>query len=342
MRAIALLLNPMPLLLNVSGETQGLLQRMYRQSRHHQVRQRAHCVLLYSQGMSIRELLTVFPVQQKTIYNWLNAWEQGGCAGLYNRPGRGKKPKLNAEQKAQVRRWAAASPRQVKGVIAKIKETWDIDVSRETLKRVLKACRMSWRRMRRVPAKHPPSADYAAKRYALEWLKRLDAAGVIALYYLDETGFTLEPPIPYAWQTVDETLGIPSQKSKRFNVLGFMHRQNGLESYVSEQSVTSDVVAACIETFFPQVEKPTVIVMDQASIHTGQQMRERRDEWAARGLHLFDLPTYSPELNLIEILWRFMKYEWIEIEAYESWASLKRHVEEMLVGFGDKFVINFA
>ncbi|MBE9064113.1 transposase [cf. Phormidesmis sp. LEGE 11477] len=98
----------------------------------------------------------------------------------------------------------------------------------------------------------------------------------------------------------------------------------------------------CIEAFFPQVEKPTVIVMDQASIHTGQQIRERRDEWAARGLHLFELPTYSPELNLIEILWRFMKYEWIEIEAYQSWESLKRHVEAMLVGFGDKFVINFA
>ena len=37
-----------------------------------------------------------------------------------------------------------------------------------------------------------------------------------------------------------------------------------------------------------------------------------------------------------------MKYEWIDIEAYESWNALKKHVEEMLVGFGDKFVINFA
>ncbi|WP_445305668.1 transposase [Microcoleus sp. herbarium2] len=28
---------------------------------------------------------------------------------------------------------------------------------------------------------------------------------------------------------------------------------------------------------------------------------------------LFELPSYSSELNLIEILWRFIKYEWIEI-----------------------------
>lgn len=332
----------MSLALNVSPETQSLLQRMYRQSRHHQVRQRSHCVWLYSQGMEVGELLMVFPVQQKTIYNWLNAWQQRGCAGLYNRTGRGGKPKLSDAQKAQVKRWVEASPRQLKPVLRKIKETWDIEVSLDTLKRVLKALGMSWRRLRRVPAKYPPSTEYARKRSALEVLKRLDAAGVIQLYYLDETGFTLEPPVPYAWQSVGETLGLPSQKSKRLNVLGFMHRHQGLESYVSEQSVTSDVVAACIEAFFPEVEQPTVIVMDKASVHTGQQVKERRQEWSKRGLYLFDLPTYSPELNLIEIAWRFMKYEWIDIEAYESWQALVNHVEEMLVGFGDKFVINFA
>ena len=321
----------MPLTLQVSYETQGLLQRMYRQSRHHQVRQRAHCVWLYSQGLGVSELLTVFPVQQKTIYNWLNAWQERGCAGLYNRPGQGSKPKLNEAQKAQVKQWVAASPRQLKPVLKRIKETWDIEVSRDTLKRVLKAFRMSWRRLRRVPAKRPASAEYERKRSALEVLKRLDADDVIKLYYLDETGFTLVPPVPYAWQSVGETLGLPSQKSKRLNVLGFMHRQQGLESYVSAQSVTSDVVAACIEAFFPEVEQPTVIVMDQASIHTGQQVKERRQAWAQRGLYLFDLPPYSPELNLIEIAWRFMKYEWIDIEAYESWQTLRKHVEEMRV-----------
>jgi transposase len=30
---------------------------------------------------------------------------------------------------------------------------------------------------------------------------------------------------------------------------------------------------------------------------------------------------YSPELNLIEFLWRFMKYEWIEMSTYRSWQS---------------------
>jgi transposase len=217
-----------------------------------------------------------------------------------------------------------------------------IKISLDTLKRMLKAFQMRWKRMRRVTAKQPVSADYERKRSALEILKDLDAVGSIALYYMDETGFTLVPPIPYAWQEVGETLGIPSQRSSSLNVLGFMHRQGKLESYVSEQSITSDVVVACIETFFPKVNKPTVIVIDQASIHTGQMVWQMRDEWAQRDLYLFDLPTYSPELNLIEIVWRFMKYEWIDITVYKSWKSLVNHVEEMLIGFGKDFVINFA
>jgi len=43
---------------------------------------------------------------------------------------------------------------------------------------------------------------------------------------------------------------------------------------------------------------------------------------------------YSPQLNLIEILWRFMKYEWIDRSAYESWQSLVDFVEKMLKEFG--------
>jgi transposase len=326
----------------ISPETQHLLQRLYRQSRHHRVRQRAHCLWLRSQGIQPKTLRVIFAVSEKTLYNWFNAWDASGLVGLYDRPGRGRHEKLSDEQKAQVKDWVAASPRQLKAVIEKIKKSWDIEVSSATLRRLLKALKMSWRRMRRRPAQSPTAADYARKRSALEVLKRLDSAGTIDLFYLDETGFTLVPPIPYAWQTVGQPIELPSQKSQRLNVLGFMHRQGRLESYVSSQSVTSDVVVACIEAFFPALDKPTVIVMDQASVHVSKCVRAQREDWAQRGLYLFELPTYSPQLNLIEMLWRFMKYEWFDVSAYESWQSLTRHVEKMLVGFGSEFVINFA
>ena len=58
--------------------------------------------------------------------------------------------------------------------------------------------------------------------------------------------------------------------------------------------------------------------------------------------YLFELPSYSPELNPIEMVWRFMKYQWLDSEAYQSWQALVAGVENILRNFGDDFVINFA
>ena len=91
------------------------------------------------------------------------------------------------------------------------------------------------------------------------------------------------------------------------NVLGIMNRNNHLETYISSQSINSDVVIACIDAFFSTVHKPTVIVTDQASIHTSDAIVDKFEEWKQRNITLFELPSYSPELNLIEILWRFIK-----------------------------------
>ena len=115
-----------------------------------------------------------------------------------------------------------------------------------------------------------------------------------------------------------------------------------MEAYVSEPSINSDVVIHCIEHFFGEVDLPVVIVMDQASIHTSNAIYFKRQEWQEKGIRLFELPTYSPHLNLIEHLWKFMKYHWLEITAYSCWNSLVEYVERVLREFGDKYIINFV
>ena len=251
----------MPFTRPVFPETQQLLQRIYRQSRHHQVRQRAHCILLRTQGYGIAQLLEIFLVSRKTLYNWFNSWEERGLVRLYNQPGRGRKATFNPEQIEQIRVWTQQYTRQLKQVVAKVQEQWDISVSPKTIKRVLKAIRMSWHRFRRVVAGQPEPQEYADKQAQLEEFKRLEDQWLLELYYLDEVGFCLIPCIPYGWQPIGESLGIDSQRSRRLNVLGLMTRSNRLEAYVSQQSITSDVVIACIDTFFAQVDKRTVIVV---------------------------------------------------------------------------------
>ena len=119
-------------------------------------------------------------------------------------------------------------------------------------------------------------------------------------------------------------------------------RVNHLETYVSIQSINSDVVIACIDDFFPVVDKPTVIVVEQSSIHTSDAILDKREKWQERNLTIFELPSYSPELNLIEILWRFINYEWIEIDAHSSWETFVASVEKILREFGKDYVINFV
>lgn len=326
----------------IHNERKKMLKRIYHQSHHHQVRQRAHCLLLYEEGYKVSYLQEILGVSRKTIYNWFKEWEERGLIGLYNRPGQGRKPKFTSEQQAQIREWTEANPRQLKQVSSKIKEEWDITTSTKTIKRVLKLLDMSWHRMRRIVGGEPNPAEYLAKKAELEELKRLDTLGEIDLYYLDEAGFCLTPSVPYAWQQVGETIGIPSSHSSRLNVLGVMNRRNDLHSYVSSQSINSDVVIACINSFFPAVNKRTVIVVDQAPIHTSDYMYDQLEEWRQRQIEIFPLPSYSPQLNLIEILWRFIKYEWIPMIAYQSWVYFVDFVEKILREFGENYVINFV
>ncbi|CAN1211042.1 hypothetical protein TUMEXPCC7403_12655 [Tumidithrix helvetica PCC 7403] len=60
----------------IHEERKRLLKRIYRQSSHHQVRQHAHCLLLYEEGYSITQLQYFLQLSRKTIYNWFNVWAQ--------------------------------------------------------------------------------------------------------------------------------------------------------------------------------------------------------------------------------------------------------------------------
>jgi hypothetical protein len=64
-------------------------------------------------------------------------------------------------------------------------------------------------------------------------------------------------------------------------------------------------------------------------------------KWVKRGLIIKYLPPYSPELNLIEILWRFMKYYWLPFSAYMSFQCLLQSVEDILTRFGTDYTIDF-
>lgn len=56
----------------LSLETLKMLDRIYKNSKYYQVRQRAHCLKLSNEGYKISELMSIFKVSRNTIYNWFN------------------------------------------------------------------------------------------------------------------------------------------------------------------------------------------------------------------------------------------------------------------------------
>jgi transposase len=69
---------------------------------------------------------------------------------------------------------------------------------------------------------------------------------------------------------------------------------------------------------------------------------ENIEKWEEQGVFIKFLPAYSPELNIIEILWRFIKYFWLPFSAYSSFENLVKEVEKILRNIGDQFQICFS
>lgn len=149
------------------------------------------------------------------------------------------------------------------------------------------------------------------------------------LYYFDESGFRTAPCVPYGWQRIGETRQRPCHRSQRMNVLGFLSRRNDafVEGYAGK---------------YEKTKVPCLVVLDNASLHGSGVFKEKLTGWQQRGVCLHFLPPYSPELNLIEVLWRKVKYEWLPLDAYQSYVHLKNWVLEIVGNVGEKFHITFA
>ena len=109
-------------------------------------------------------------------------------------------------------------------------------------------------------------------------------------------------------------------------------------------SIISDKVIEVFDDFTLILTKPTVVILDNASYYKSKKFKANLSKWSNRGLTLLYLPPYSPQLNIIEILWKFMKYYWIEYTAYLSYDNLLEYVKKIFANYGtgkDEYFINF-
>jgi len=161
------------------------------------------------------------------------------------------------------------------------------------------------------------------------------------LYYGDESHVCSEGYVPYGWQFPDEEVYIASERSIKINCFGLISRQNDFIGCTTLQTITSDFVFVELDQLSMSIERETVVVLDNASVHSAKCIKEQLGIWAQRGLHIFYLPPYSPHLNIAEIVWRKLKGEWLQPQDYVEDETLRYAVNRCLQNIGTNLTIKF-
>lgn len=306
-------------------------------------RQRAPAVLLSAKGYKLAQLADIFEVDRDTVSGWLTAWERSGLLGLRDRDHPGCPRKGTEADREQWYQTVPEAPHQLRALSAKFLERTGLSVSLPTLRRWLREKGWVWKRCRRSLKEKRDPVQFEEGRRVLAAFHAREAAGELDVFYLDESGFSARSSVPYAWQPKGDTLRLPATVTGRTNVIGFLNRDHDSYFHVVDGTVTHQQVMEAMEGFIRarRPDKLTLVVMDHASVHQ-KAVEEGPWAWLGHKVWAWFLPTYSPELNPIEMLWKKIKYEWLPWAAYQSFEALSTALRDITENIGGKYRINFA
>lgn len=172
-------------------------------------------------------------------------------------------------------------------------------------------------------------------------LESLCEMGIIDIFYGDESHICTEGYVPYGWQFPDEDVAILVEKGHKINCWAMISRDNRCHWATTQQSIDTNFILEKLDTLSFQIKKITFVVLDCAKIHTAKIIQNNLPIWQQRGLYIFYLPPYSPQLNLAETLWRKIKKEWINPEDYLHQDNLFYATNRILANVGKSLNIKF-
>jgi hypothetical protein len=182
----------------------------------------------------------------------------------------------------------------------------------------------------------PVKAERAGR--ILENLKAKADAGDLTLDYLDECGFAPTLPVGYRWTLPKQRKFVRYEASQRRRVNAMAaYRPYGrtprLDVFTAERTWDARDLLGFLRAL-PPARVPRVVVLDNAGLHTGRVIRAARPGLARRGIYLYYLPPYSPELNAVEPVFRQVKYQEMPQRSYTTRLGLREAVEEAFNGYG--------
>ena len=179
-----------------------------------------------------------------------------------------------------------------------------------------------------IPAKADPDVQAAYLKQEMEPRLAEAQAGQRAVFFVDAAHFVLAPFLGFLWTVVRVFIQAPCGR-QRFNVLGALNAiSHELITVTNDSYITSVQVCDLFNKLAARhLTVPITLFLDNAAYQRCALVRET----AARlHIELCFLPAYSPNLNLIERLWKFVRKQCLYSHYYADFASFKTAISTCL------------
>jgi transposase len=318
--------------------TPEAIERLHQERTRHphpRVRQRMQTVYLKALGLSHQEIGRIVQISQTTLRAYLRLYQQGGIDALKELKFHQPKRELDDYQDELRQEFERQPVTTLAEAVARVEKVTGLRRSPTQVGLFLKKLGLKRRKVGQVPAKVDPSKQQAFLADELEPRLQETQSGQRHLFFVDAAHFVLQPFLGFVWSFVRLFIKAPAGR-QRFNVRGALHATS-LEvvtvtncDYINSQSVAT-LLRQLASRF---TDLPITVLLDNASY---QRCRFVQALAAELGLELLFVPPYSPNLNLIERLWRCVKKQGLYSHYYATFAEFKQAIQDCLAEVSGKF-----
>lgn len=179
-----------------------------------------------------------------------------------------------------------------------------------------------------IPAKADPDAQVAYLEHELKPRLEQAQSGQRAVFFVDAAHFVLAPFLGFLWSLARVFIRAPAGR-QRFNVLGALNAvTHELITVTNDTYITAETVCELLRKLAAlNLGLPISVFLDNARY---QKCALVRATAASLHIELCFLPAYSPNLNLIERLWKFVKKQCLYSRYYTNFTAFKAAIVECL------------
>jgi len=298
------------------------------------VQRKLEVLWLKHHGETHQRIAQLAGVSRSSVQRYLSEFLAGGLEQLRRCPHAGQRSRLEDYRASLDEYFRAHPPRSVRDAQEIIRQRTGILRGQTQVRRFLRRLGLEPRKVAALPV--PPKK--APEEHAREQRQFLDdelepvlaeaRAGRRDVYFVDASHFVFAAFLGWVWCAMRFFVRAASGR-KRYNVLGALHAVShrlirvANHSYINAESIC-DLLRAVAAA---GVGRPITLVLDNARY---QKCALVQGLAQSLGIGLLYLPSYSPNLNLIERVWRFVKKQSLRAAYHPTYEAFTAAIDQCL------------